>query len=323
MLENFASAKGQEFSPCTHLWVSSSAVSGTAADDSEESNFASDSCVFCERSWRICAAGIRTGAADTIPPKACGTAGRVVTFLRVTIFTTAGLLSVGRAASALSPQGPPQLHSLGPALLALVETIHLAQRSVSRSEAKLEWRLTTPAEHSHFFLVGLSFALRLRSYSCHSPTILINSIQQIYLANAELLSHSAGHAYHLRDLLIRRWVFVREWFEGVGMPSSRVKILTGKAIDRRILGGRGQGEAATYQPWLYVTDVPSRGTTTVITGWIHGREHHFLSQGGRVLDEASIPSRPLRPYSEPLHIANRGIIAVPVVTLSRARPAGT
>ena len=59
------------------------------------------------------------------------------------------------------------------------------------------------------------------------------------------------------------------------MPS-RVKNLTGKSMDRRLLDGRGQGEGATYQPWLKVTDVPSKGTSAVMTGWGHGREHHLL-----------------------------------------------
>lgn len=64
------------------------------------------------------------------------------------------------------------------------------------------------------------------------------------------------------------------------MPS-RVKKLYGDAIDRRYGKGFGRGEAAEYKPWLRVSDVPSRGTSSVITGWKHGREHHFLSQNER------------------------------------------
>ena len=63
------------------------------------------------------------------------------------------------------------------------------------------------------------------------------------------------------------------------MPS-RVKKLTGRSMERRLNAGRGQGEGAEYTPWLYVTDVPSRGTSVVITGW-DGREHHLLSHGER------------------------------------------
>jgi len=51
-------------------------------------------------------------------------------------------------------------------------------------------------------------------------------------------------------------------------------------MERRLKAGRGQGEGAEYTPWLYVTDVPSRGTSVVITGW-DGREHHLLSHGER------------------------------------------
>jgi hypothetical protein len=61
------------------------------------------------------------------------------------------------------------------------------------------------------------------------------------------------------------------------MPS-RNKNLSGKSIDRRLKAGRGLGEGAEYQPWLRVTDVASRGTSSVITSWKHGRGVHTLSQ---------------------------------------------
>src|ERR1039458_2516666 len=64
------------------------------------------------------------------------------------------------------------------------------------------------------------------------------------------------------------------------MPSRR-KDLTGKAIERRIAAGFGQGEGASYKPWLRISDVPSKGTCTIITGWRHGREHHLLSRNER------------------------------------------
>lgn len=61
------------------------------------------------------------------------------------------------------------------------------------------------------------------------------------------------------------------------MPSRR-KRLTGSSMERRLKQGFGQGEGAEYKPWLRVTDVPSRGTCAIITGWKHGREHHLLSR---------------------------------------------
>jgi hypothetical protein len=62
---------------------------------------------------------------------------------------------------------------------------------------------------------------------------------------------------------------------------SRRKDITGRAIDRRIAAGFGQGEGALYKPWLRISDVPSKGTCTIITGWKHGREHHLLSRNER------------------------------------------
>ncbi len=62
------------------------------------------------------------------------------------------------------------------------------------------------------------------------------------------------------------------------MPS-RVKQLTGPAIQRRIKDGRGQGDGSNYKPWLYTTDVPSRGTSVQCWGPKSGRTHHLLSQG--------------------------------------------
>lgn len=64
------------------------------------------------------------------------------------------------------------------------------------------------------------------------------------------------------------------------MPSRR-KNLTGKVIERRIASGFGQGEGVSYKPWLRITDVPSKGTCSIITGWRHAREHHLLSRNER------------------------------------------
>jgi hypothetical protein len=62
------------------------------------------------------------------------------------------------------------------------------------------------------------------------------------------------------------------------MPSRR-KNLTGKAILRRIKQGRGRGERQNYQPWLKVTDVPSRGTSTRFPSPKSERTQHLLSRG--------------------------------------------
>jgi TnsA endonuclease N terminal/TnsA endonuclease C terminal len=64
------------------------------------------------------------------------------------------------------------------------------------------------------------------------------------------------------------------------MPS-RCKALTGKSIKKRLAKGFGQGEKESYQPYLRVSDVPSNGTSSIITGWKHGREHHLLSRNER------------------------------------------
>jgi hypothetical protein len=38
-------------------------------------------------------------------------------------------------------------------------------------------------------------------------------------------------------------------------------------IARLLKQGRGSGEGATYQPWLRVQDVPSRGLSSRVRGW--------------------------------------------------------
>jgi hypothetical protein len=62
------------------------------------------------------------------------------------------------------------------------------------------------------------------------------------------------------------------------MPSRR-KNLTGAAIERRIKAGRGRGEGRDYVPWLYTTDVPSKGTSVQWYSPKLQRMHHVLSQG--------------------------------------------
>jgi hypothetical protein len=64
------------------------------------------------------------------------------------------------------------------------------------------------------------------------------------------------------------------------MPSRRKDTTSPKAIERRINQGRGAGGGIDYLPWFFVTDVPSWGTSCVMTGW-NGQEHHWLSFGER------------------------------------------
>jgi hypothetical protein len=50
-----------------------------------------------------------------------------------------------------------------------------------------------------------------------------------------------------------------------------------KTIEKRLSEGRGSGTGATYIPWIYVHEVPSKGKSSIRSGWKTGREHHFLS----------------------------------------------
>jgi TnsA endonuclease N terminal/TnsA endonuclease C terminal len=97
------------------------------------------------------------------------------------------------------------------------------------------------------------------------------------------------------------------------MPSRRKK-LTGKSMERRLAKGFGQGKGVNYKPYLRVSDVPSNGTSSIITGWKHGREHHFLSRIERNYfyclewsdDVLEIREQfPLRPLEATCRIASR------------------
>ena len=50
-----------------------------------------------------------------------------------------------------------------------------------------------------------------------------------------------------------------------------------KAYRRRLREGRGQGELASYKPWITIHDLASRGYATRIYGHKTGRIHHLLS----------------------------------------------
>jgi len=49
-------------------------------------------------------------------------------------------------------------------------------------------------------------------------------------------------------------------------------------IEKRLQEGRGQGQGASYIPWLHIQDVASHGLASRIKGWKTGRVHHLLSE---------------------------------------------
>lgn len=60
--------------------------------------------------------------------------------------------------------------------------------------------------------------------------------------------------------------------------AKRKRSTTRSVIARRIKEKRGQGQGATYKPWLTIHDVPSIGVVSRIKGWKTGRIHHLLSE---------------------------------------------
>lgn len=51
-----------------------------------------------------------------------------------------------------------------------------------------------------------------------------------------------------------------------------------KAVSNWISRGYGQGEGAKYRPFLFVRDVPSEGTSSMVKSYLTGRAHHYLSK---------------------------------------------
>lgn len=49
-------------------------------------------------------------------------------------------------------------------------------------------------------------------------------------------------------------------------------------VDRWIAAGYGQGDGAGYKPFMYVRDVPSTGTSSMVKSRVTGRTHHYLSR---------------------------------------------
>lgn len=86
-----------------------------------------------------------------------------------------------------------------------------------------------------------------------------------------------------------------------------------KQTERLYQAGRGQGEFDSYQPWLRVRDVPSRGISSRVPGQKTGRLHHVLSRMERAVlmlsqwhdDVADIREQyPLWPLEETIQIAD-------------------
>ncbi|GAD65002.1 MULTISPECIES: TnsA endonuclease N-terminal domain-containing protein [Pseudomonadaceae] len=62
------------------------------------------------------------------------------------------------------------------------------------------------------------------------------------------------------------------------MAGVKARRPTPENVARWIKAGYGQGEGARYKPFLYVRDVPSRGTSTMVNSRVTGRTHHYLSR---------------------------------------------
>ena len=51
-----------------------------------------------------------------------------------------------------------------------------------------------------------------------------------------------------------------------------------RIVESWIKAGFGQGEGATYKPFMYVRDVPSSGNSNTVRSWATGRTQHYLSR---------------------------------------------
>ena len=51
-----------------------------------------------------------------------------------------------------------------------------------------------------------------------------------------------------------------------------------KLLKRYLKEKRGEGEGASYNPWIHIYDLPSEGLSSIVPGWkTEGRGHHVLS----------------------------------------------
>jgi len=62
------------------------------------------------------------------------------------------------------------------------------------------------------------------------------------------------------------------------MAGSKSRMPSERLVERWIRAGYGQGEGSQYKPFLYVRDVPSRGTSSMVKSRITDRTHHYLSK---------------------------------------------
>lgn len=59
------------------------------------------------------------------------------------------------------------------------------------------------------------------------------------------------------------------------------RLMTQKKIDRKIKSGRGFGVRESYEPWIKIWDIKSRGVSHLVPGVKFRRSHHLLSNAER------------------------------------------
>jgi len=59
------------------------------------------------------------------------------------------------------------------------------------------------------------------------------------------------------------------------------KLMTQQKIDRKIKSGRGKGVRESYEPWIKVWDIKSKGVSHLVPGVKFQRTHHLLSNAER------------------------------------------
>lgn len=61
------------------------------------------------------------------------------------------------------------------------------------------------------------------------------------------------------------------------MAGTKKRAPTVKTVLRWIKAGYGQGVGSDFKPFMYVRDVPSEGTSSMVQSRVTGRTHHYLS----------------------------------------------
>ncbi|PPS28709.1 transposase [Pseudomonas amygdali pv. morsprunorum] len=62
------------------------------------------------------------------------------------------------------------------------------------------------------------------------------------------------------------------------MAGTKSRRPTPEIVERWLKAGFGQGVGAVYKPFMYVRDVPSQGTSSMVHSRLTGRVHHYLSR---------------------------------------------